>query len=89
MSFPILERVAKSVRCTTFFLSCGAAQPTLNVFLHGWSELSISWREQLPVFAGLGFRALAPDMRGYGRASVYSRHEDMRWKRSWPTCSSS
>jgi pimeloyl-ACP methyl ester carboxylesterase len=57
-------------------LSCGAAQPTLNVFLHGWPELSISWREQLRVFAGLGFRALAPDMRGYGRSSVYSRHED-------------
>jgi pimeloyl-ACP methyl ester carboxylesterase len=30
----------------------------------------------LPAFAALGFRAVAPDMRGYGRSSVYPRHED-------------
>jgi pimeloyl-ACP methyl ester carboxylesterase len=76
MSFPILEHVAKSARHTTFFLSCGAAQATPIIFLHGWPELSISWRGQLPVFGDLGFRAVAPDMRGYGRSSVYSRHED-------------
>jgi len=46
--------------------------------VHGWPELSISWRHQLPCFAGLGFRAIAPDMRGYGRSSVYPRHEDYR-----------
>ena len=28
------------------------------------------------VFAALGFRCIAPDMRGYGRSSVYPRHED-------------
>ena len=36
----------------------------------------MSWRHQLPVFAALGFRAVAPDMRGYGRSSLYARHED-------------
>jgi pimeloyl-ACP methyl ester carboxylesterase len=46
------------------------------IFVHGWPELSISWRHQLPVFAALGFRCIAPDMRGYGRSSVYTRHED-------------
>ena len=76
MSFPVLEHIAKSARHATFYLSCGAANATPIVFLHGWPELSISWRDQLPVFAGLGFRAVAPDMRGYGRSSVYSRHED-------------
>ena len=76
MSFPILEHVAKSARHTTFYLSCGAADATPIIFLHGWPELSISWREQLPAFAALGFRAIAPDMRGYGRSSVYPRHED-------------
>ena len=76
MSFPILEHVAKTSRHTTFFLSCGAAQATPIVFVHGWPELSISWRGQLPVFGGLGFRAVAPDMRGYGRSTVYARHED-------------
>jgi pimeloyl-ACP methyl ester carboxylesterase len=45
-------------------------------FLHGWPELSISWRHQLPVFAELGFRCVAPDMRGYGRSSIYGEHAD-------------
>jgi pimeloyl-ACP methyl ester carboxylesterase len=44
--------------------------------LHGWPELSISWRHQLACFGALGFRAIAPNMRGYGRSSVYTRHED-------------
>jgi pimeloyl-ACP methyl ester carboxylesterase len=44
--------------------------------VHGWPEMAMSWRHQLPVFGGLGFRAIAPDMRGYGRSSQYARHED-------------
>ncbi len=76
MTDPILENVAKSARHTTFYLSTGAPEATPIIFVHGWPELSISWRHQLPVFAGLGFRAIAPDMRGYGRSSVHGRQED-------------
>ena len=76
MSLPVLEQVAKTARHTTFFLSSGGAKATPIIFVHGWPELSISWREHLPAFAALGFRAIAPDMRGYGRSSVYPRHED-------------
>ena len=76
MSHPVLENITRSERHTTFYLSCGATDATPIIFVHGWPELSISWRHQLPVFAGLGFRAIAPDMRGYGRSSVYARHED-------------
>lgn len=36
------------------------------VLLHGFPELAYSWRHQLPVLAGAGFRAIAPDQRGYG-----------------------
>ena len=72
----MLERVVRTDRHRTFFLDSGPADGPLMVFVHGWPELSISWRHQLPCFAGLGFRAVAPDMRGYGRSSVYSRHED-------------
>ena len=46
------------------------------VLLHGFPEFSYCWRHQLPALASLGFRAIAPDMRGYGRSGVYSRHED-------------
>ena len=74
--FPISEHVARSGQHTTFYLACGAEDAPVIVFVHGWPELSVSWRHQLPVFAALGFRAIAPDMRGYGRSSVYTRHED-------------
>lgn len=76
MRHPITEHVARSARHTSFYLACGAEDAPLIVFVHGWPELSISWRHQLPCFAALGFRAIAPDMRGYGRSSVYGRHED-------------
>src|SRR5271166_5588900 len=76
MSFPILDNVAKTARHTTFFLSCGGASATPIVFVHGWPELSISWRGQLPALAALGFRTIAPDMRGYGRSSVYFQPSD-------------
>jgi len=74
--FPITEHMAKGDTHSSFYLACGAADAPLIIFLHGWPELSISWRHQLPVFAALGFRAIAPDMRGYGRSTIHSRHED-------------
>lgn len=36
------------------------------VMCHGFPEIAYSWRHQLPAIAGAGFRAIAPDMRGYG-----------------------
>ena len=36
------------------------------VLCHGFPELSHSWRYQLPALASAGYRAIAPDMRGYG-----------------------
>jgi len=36
------------------------------VFVHGFPELSVSWTIQMEAMAKLGFRAIAPDMRGYG-----------------------
>jgi len=38
----------------------------LALCLHGFPELGYSWRHQLPVLADLGYRAWAPDLRGYG-----------------------
>lgn len=40
------------------------------VFSHGFPELAYSWRHQLPAVAAAGFRAIAPDQRGYGRSSA-------------------
>jgi pimeloyl-ACP methyl ester carboxylesterase len=76
MVFPITEHIAKSTRHTTFYLACGDAHRPVIIFVHGWPELSISWRHQLPCFASLGFRAVAQDLRGYGRSSVYPHRAD-------------
>ena len=34
--------------------------------LHGFPESRFSWRFQLPHLAAMGYRAWAPDLRGYG-----------------------
>lgn len=39
------------------------------LFLHGFPESRFSWRHQLPLLADLGWRAVAPDLRGYGDSS--------------------
>lgn len=36
------------------------------ILLHGFPELAFSWRHQLPALAAAGYRAIAPDQRGYG-----------------------
>jgi len=38
----------------------------LVLLCHGWPEIAHSWRHQLPALAQAGYRAVAPDMRGYG-----------------------
>jgi pimeloyl-ACP methyl ester carboxylesterase len=40
----------------------------LVLLVHGFPESWYSWRHQLPVIAGAGFRAVAIDVRGYGRS---------------------
>ena len=76
MSFPILEHVAKTARHTTFYLSCGARERRRSSSCMDGRSCRSPGASQLPVFAALGFRAIAPDMRGYGRSSVHPRHED-------------
>ena len=46
------------------FVEQGEGIPVL--LLHGFPELWYSWRFQIPALAEAGFRAIAPDMRGYG-----------------------
>ncbi len=41
----------------------------LVLLLHGFPESWYSWRHQLPVLAAAGYRAVAVDVRGYGRSS--------------------
>ncbi len=44
-------------------VEAGSGEPVL--LLHGFPEFWYSWRHQLPALAEAGFRAVAPDLRGY------------------------
>ena len=46
------------------------------VLCHGFPELAYSWRHQIPALASAGFRAIAPDQRGYGLTSRPHAVED-------------
>ena len=48
------------------------------ILLHGFPELAFSWRFQLPALANAGFRAIAPDQRGYGLSDVPTGVDDYR-----------
>jgi len=41
----------------------------LALCLHGFPEHAISWRYQIPVLAGMGYRVWAVNQRGYGRTT--------------------
>jgi pimeloyl-ACP methyl ester carboxylesterase len=51
---------------TRMHLAEASARP-LVALCHGCPELWYSWRYQLPALAEVGFHAVTPDMRGYGR----------------------
>lgn len=40
------------------------------IFVHGFPELWRSWQHQLKAFGDAGYRAVAPDMRGYGQTTA-------------------
>ena len=44
-------------------------QGPLVMLCHGFPESWYSWRHQLQALASAGFRAVAPDMRGYGQSA--------------------
>jgi pimeloyl-ACP methyl ester carboxylesterase len=50
----------------------------LVLFVHGFPESWYSWRHQLPAIAAAGFRAVAIDVRGYGRSSKPTEVESYR-----------
>jgi pimeloyl-ACP methyl ester carboxylesterase len=49
----------------------------LVLLLHGFPEFWWSWRRQLVALAGAGYRAVAPDLRGYGASDKPPRGYDL------------
>ncbi|XP_071714477.1 epoxide hydrolase 3-like [Rutidosis leptorrhynchoides] len=50
------------------------SSPTI-VFLHGFPEIWYTWRHQMIAVAEAGYRAIAPDYRGYGLSDIPSKPE--------------
>lgn len=40
------------------------------LFVHGWPEIAYAWKNQLHAFAEAGFRAIAMDLKGFGRSDA-------------------
>src|ERR1044071_8704767 len=47
----------------------------LVVLLHGFPELSTTWRKQIPALVQAGYRVVAPDQRGYGQTDCPERED--------------
>ncbi|KAB8220519.1 Alpha/Beta hydrolase protein [Aspergillus novoparasiticus] len=52
------------------YLAAGPANGPLVLFIHGWPGSAITWKAQIDAFASVGFRAIAPDMPGYGQSTA-------------------
>ena len=66
----ITEHVVKSDRTTTHYLQAGPEDGPVVMLVHGYPDLATSWRHQMHLLASMGFRAVAPHMRGYAGSSA-------------------
>lgn len=72
-------------------VEAGPANGPVVLLLHGEPSWSFLYRKMMPVFAAAGFRAVAPDLVGFGRSDkpsstddyTYQRHMD--WLTAWLT----
>jgi len=69
MSAPAIEHTFVEANGLRFHVATCGSGDRLALCLHGFPECWYSWRYQLPVLAGLGYRAWAPDLRGYGESA--------------------
>jgi pimeloyl-ACP methyl ester carboxylesterase len=75
MSEPTLRHIeANGIRIR--IAEDGPEDGPVVLLLHGWPESWYSWRHQLPALATAGYRAIAPDMRGYGETDAPEARDD-------------
>jgi pimeloyl-ACP methyl ester carboxylesterase len=51
------------------------------LFIHGWPECWYSWRQQMVAVANAGYRAIAPDMPGFGETQALPAISDYNVER--------
>lgn len=65
----VIEHRQISVNGLDMHVALAGEGPTV-LLCHGFPECWYSWRHQIAALAAAGYRAVAPDMRGYGRTSA-------------------
>ncbi|KAH6661191.1 Alpha/Beta hydrolase protein [Truncatella angustata] len=56
--------------------------PVATILLvHGWPDLGMAWRYQIPFLTSLGLRVIAPDMLGYGKTSAPADKAEYTFKK--------
>ena len=76
-----MEEITIAVRGLKFpALAAGPADGPLIMMLHGLPRNRWEWHHQIPVLAGLGYRVVAPHLRGFSAGArpegVDSYHVD-------------
>ncbi|KAJ5559013.1 hypothetical protein N7461_002985 [Penicillium sp. DV-2018c] len=51
------------------------------ILIHGFPDLSMGWRYQIPLFVDMGLRVVAPDCLGYGRTEAPDDYTQYSLKR--------
>ena len=64
-----VERQVIAANGIEFEVAVAGTGPRLALLLHGFPEHALSWRHQVPVLTGLGYRVWAPNLRGYGQTT--------------------
>ena len=57
------------------YVTKGPADGPLVLLLHGFPEMWWSWRYQIEPLANLGFRVVAPDLRGYNETEKHGPYD--------------
>jgi len=71
------------------FVDEGPRNAPVVLCLHGEPSWSFLYRKMIPVFTAAGFRAVAPDLVGFGRSdkpasrSDYSYKKHVQWMKDW------
>jgi pimeloyl-ACP methyl ester carboxylesterase len=69
-------RIVETDGLTQQVLEDGPEGGPLVLLIHGFPELGLSWRAQVKALGEAGYRAVAPDMRGYGGTDKPGRTEE-------------
>jgi len=87
--FPFEPRYAKVGGLRIHYVDEGPRNAPVVLLMHGEPTWSYLYRRMIPVIAGAGFRAVAPDLVGFGRSdkpvqrSAYSYRRHVDWMAAW------